>query len=219
LEDDEVRRLLGDLRDRLHPGGAGADHRDPLAAEVHRLVRPRPGVVALARVVGEPRERWQVRGRDAADRRDEVARRGGAPVVGGDLPAVVRLVVHGPGDGRAELDVAAQVHLVGDEVEVVEDLRLAREALAPRPLVEDLRREVVAEHVVDALAVAAGARVAVPVPGAPHAVAALEHLHRHVELPQVMQHGEAAEARPHHDGVEIRGHGATFLRRTAPRPR
>ena len=47
LEDGEMGRGLGDLRDELDGGGAGADHRDPLALEADRL-GPAPGVVGLA---------------------------------------------------------------------------------------------------------------------------------------------------------------------------
>jgi hypothetical protein len=39
---------LGDLGDRLHAGGAGADHADALALERYRRVGPQARVVCLA---------------------------------------------------------------------------------------------------------------------------------------------------------------------------
>ena len=38
-----------------HEGRAGADHPDPLAAEIHRLMRPERSVVLLASKVLNPR--------------------------------------------------------------------------------------------------------------------------------------------------------------------
>src|SRR5207244_5893021 len=48
LEHREVADRLGDLGDRLHRGRPGADHRDTLAREAHRLVRPHAGVIGLS---------------------------------------------------------------------------------------------------------------------------------------------------------------------------
>jgi hypothetical protein len=87
-----------------------------------------------------------------------------------DVPRLVGLV---PGRGlhpASELDVPAQVALVGDVIEVALGLRLGGEVLGPVPLVEQLLAERVAVGV--ALGVEAAAGVAVPVPGAPDAGAA-----------------------------------------------
>ena len=44
LEDDELARLLGNDRDRLDAGGAGADDSHPLSGEVDGIVGPPAGV-------------------------------------------------------------------------------------------------------------------------------------------------------------------------------
>ena len=44
----------------------------------------------------------------------------------------------GGGDATAELDVAAQVELVGDVVEIAQGLGLAGKVLRPVPLVQQL---------------------------------------------------------------------------------
>ena len=199
-----MRRLLGDLRYGLHRGGTGADHRHPLAGEVHALVRPGPGVVALAGEGVDAGELRGVRRRQAADRGDQEPRRQRATVGQLDVPAVAAGVVGRGRHLRVELDVPAQVHLVGDEFQVAQDLGLGGVALRPVPLVEDLPRHAVGEHVVDALAVTARPGVPVPVPGAADPAALLEHPHRQPELAQRVQHVEAGETRPHDDRVEFR---------------
>ena len=199
-----MRRLLGDLRDGLDGRGPRADHRDPLAGEVDALVRPRAGVVALAGEGVDARELRGVRRGQTAHRGDQEAGRGGAAVRQPDVPAIAFRGVDGGDYPRVELDVPAQVHLVGDEFQVAEDLRLGGVALRPVPLAEDLLGHAVAEHVVDALAVAAGARVAIPVPGAAYAAALFVHPDGQPLPAQRMQHVQAGEARAHHDRVEFR---------------
>ena len=72
-----------------------------------------------------------------------------------------------------ELDVAAQIEPVGHVVEVGEDLGLAGVALAPLPLLLEFVGELVG--VLHALDIAAGTRIAVPVPGTPDAAGCLHH--------------------------------------------
>jgi hypothetical protein len=68
-------------------------------------------------------------------------------------------------DPAVELDVAAQVELVGDVVEIALGLGPSGKTLAPIPLVEQLLGKRVAVGV--ALEIEAGAWIAVPIPGAP----------------------------------------------------
>ena len=71
LEHRQVRGLLRDDRDGLDGGGAGADHADALAGDVHALVRPQARVVQLA---GEPLEAGEIgdpRHREAPRRHDQ----------------------------------------------------------------------------------------------------------------------------------------------------
>src|SRR5690606_11444233 len=102
----------------------------------------------------------------------------GVAVFGVHQPGRGVLVVGGGGDAGAEVDVPAQVEAVGDVPRVAEDLRLGRVALLPLVLLLQFRGEGV--RVGEALHVHAGAGVAVPVPGAAHVGAGLEHDGRQV---------------------------------------
>ena len=104
-------------------------------------------------------------------------------------------------DPGGELDVAPQVEPVGDVVGVAEDLRLGGVLLGPLPLLLEVLVEAVG--VLHALDVAAGARVAVPVPGAADAVAGLEHLHGEALRPGLVEHVEAREPGSDHDDVDL----------------
>ena len=206
-----MRGLLRDLGDQLHAGGPGADDGDALAGEVHALVRPQPGVERVAPEAVAAGELGQVRRRQAAHGGDEEAGREALAVLGVDQPAPGVVVPGRCRDRGPEADVAAQVEAVRDGLQVAQDLRLAREALAPRPLLEEVLGEPVGEAVEVALRVAPRARVAVPVPGAPDVVGRLEHQRRHPEgVPQAVEHVQTGEPGSHHQGVElteIGGHG------------
>ena len=105
------------------------------------------------------------------------------------------------GDAGLELDVAAQIELVGDVVQVTLGLGLAGEMLLPVPFVEQFLRERVA--VGPAFGIEPGARVAVPVPGAANAGAGFEYPHREAEFPQSVELIKARDAGADDDGVEI----------------
>ena len=60
-------RVLGDDRDGLDARGAGADDADPLAGEIHFLVRPRAGVIRPAGEVVDSWKRRHVGRRQAPD--------------------------------------------------------------------------------------------------------------------------------------------------------
>src|SRR4029077_11883 len=112
-----------------------------------------------------------------------------------------RVVPRGRFDPCRETDVAAEVVLVGDVAQIAEDLGLRRVSFRPLPLGLELRIEAV--RVVDALDVAPGARVAVPVPRAAHVVAALDDGGCEPETPQPVEHVEASEPGTHHDDVGL----------------
>ena len=198
LEDVQVLRLLGDLRDQLDAGRARADDAHAPAGELDALLRPARAVVPLALEVVEALERRPVHRRQAPGCHDAVGRRVPRAVLGGDLPAPVD-VARGC-DARAQLDVAAQVEAVRDVIEVAQDLRLGRIALAPLPLLLELLRERV--RVVHRLDVAAGAGVAVPVPRAADRVALLEDAHAEAEAAQTVQRVQAGEAGADDDRVD-----------------
>src|SRR6202020_3002141 len=93
----------------------------------------------------------------------------------GDVPTARGLAVMRGGDAALELDVAAQIELVGDMVQVTLGLGLAGEMLLPVPLFEQFLRERVA--VGPAFGIEPGAGVAVPVPSAANAGAGFKYPH------------------------------------------
>ena len=173
LEHGEVFGGGGDDRDRLDAGRAGADLADALAGEVDAVMGPEPGVVGGAGEGVDAGDAGHVGGREAADGGDEEA--GVETLAGGGLddPAVAAAVEAGGGDAGAELDVAAEVEAVDDVFEVAQDFGLGGVALGPLPFLLEFGREAVG--VVEALGIAAGAGVAVPIPRAAHAIGGLEH--------------------------------------------
>src|SRR5438128_1727054 len=202
LEDEQVRRLLGDEWDRLDGRGAGADHPDPLAAEVGTLMRPASRVIRGTPEAFPPRELRHLSRRQTPGRHDAEARRHAIAAVGRDGPSPAGLVEGRSGHPGRDLDVAPQVEAVGDVIDVGQNLRLGGVPLAPLPFLLQLVRERV--RIVHALDVAARARVAIPVPGAADAVARLEDAGRQPELAQAVEHVEPGESGPDDDRVEIR---------------
>ena len=116
-----------------------------------------------------------------------------------DLPAVRRLVEVRRGHARLELNVAAEIEAVGDVLDVAQDLGLGGIALRPVPFLLQLVGEGVG--VVHALDVAAGAGIAVPVPGAADAAARFEDPRGEAEAAQAVEHVQAGEPGADDDGV------------------
>ncbi len=138
-----------------------------------------------------------------------------AAVLQRHVPGPERIVVVRRGHAGAELDVAAQVELVGDVVDVAQRLGLSGEVLGPAPLLQQLLRERVLIGV--ALRIEARARIPVPIPGAADARAGLEHAHLEAELAQPVELVEAGHAGTDDDDVEVHGRrrpgaGACLLR-------
>ena len=210
LEHGEVRRGLRDHGRGLDAGRAGADLPDPLAREIHALVRPLAGVDPLAAEILQARDVRHVGRRQAPHRGDEVGRRAALAGFGLDLPAVRGLVEARGRHAHAEADVAPQVELAGDVIQVGADLRRARVALARFPLVAQLAREEVAVGM--AFGVAARPRVAVPVPGAAEVAARLEHLGAQPQaIAQAMELVEPRESRADDECVEMHPDGNSIL--------
>ena len=105
------------------------------------------------------------------------------------------------GHAALELDVAAQVELVGDMVQIALGLGLAGEVLLPVPFVEQFLRKGIA--VGPALGIEAGARIAVPVPGAADTRAGLEQPHLQAEFAQPVELIQPGNAGADDDGVKI----------------
>ena len=131
LEDVELLGDLGDLRDDLHGGRAGADDADPLASKVlHRLGRAPAGeaVVPSARVkglaligvdAGDPRQLRLVQ--DPAGQ-DQVASGELVTTAGGDSPAKRLLVPRCAGHVGLEERMGVEVEGGGEDLRILEDL-------------------------------------------------------------------------------------------------
>jgi hypothetical protein len=142
-----------------------------------------------------------VRRRQTADRHD--AEFCGDPIaaIRLDQPAIGILVEGCRRDAGIEHDLAAQVEAVGDVVGISEDFRLRRILLRPVPFLVQLFGE--REGILQALDVAAGAGIAIPVPGPADAATGFVNPCRESEPPQPMQHVQAGKARANHDGVKL----------------
>jgi hypothetical protein len=199
LENREVRGGLGHDRDQLHGRSAGADHRDPLALEVHRLVRPEPSMVGLALEAIDALDLWHDRRGKRAHCGDEVTAPGLTAIFRLDDPLVVRIVESRRCDAAVELDVSPQIELVRDVLTVAQRVRLRREQLLPIPFVEQLLGERV--NVGVTLRIEAAAGVAVPIPRAADVACGIEDAHREAELPQADQLVQAVDAGADDDGI------------------
>ena len=102
-----------------------------------------------------------------------------------------------------EPDVAAQVELVRDMVQIALGVRLRREVLVPVPLLEQLLRERVT--VGPALRVETRARIAVPVPGAADPAASFKDPDPQAELAQLVELIEASDANADDERIELGG--------------
>ena len=202
LEYGHLRGLPCDDRDRLDARRPAADHRYALAGEVHALVGPVVRVIDLAAETAGTLDVDRFRQRQAAGGHHVEAAGDFVARAGTDVPAPGRGIPGGSLDAGGEADVPAQIVLVGHVVGVGEDLGLRGVLLRPLPLALELRVEAV--RVIDRHDVAAGAGVAVPVPGAADAVGGLEHHGGESEAAQAVQHVEPGESGPDHHDVNVR---------------
>jgi hypothetical protein len=142
------------------------------------------------------------RGRgERADRGDQEARPKMAAVFERDAPAPRRLFVNRRRNPAPELDVAAQVKLVGDVIAVAQRFQLAGKMLGPFPFLQQLPGEGIAVGI--AFGIKAGAGIPVPVPGAADIGAGLQHPHPHPQFAQAIQLVHTRQARANDDGVVI----------------
>ena len=205
LEHEELPRLLGDMRDRLHARRACADHADPEAGEIDTLMRPQAGVVGFALEAVDALDIELSRRREIARGHDQVGRGDGVALVGLHCPAVRRRIEHRGGRDRVELDVPSHVEPIGHMLHVGEDLALVAVALGPLPLLVEFGRE--GERVLKALNVATASRVTVPKPGPANVGTPFEGARSEAELSQFVNRIDATHARANDDGVEVIGAG------------
>jgi hypothetical protein len=202
LKNRQMADFLRDLRDELHAGGAGADDADAFAREVRLLTRPPGGMKRLALEAIDACEIGDIMRRQDADRRDEKFSARASAVAEPHFPLIRGLIEARRFDARVELDVAAQVELIGDVVEIALGLRLSGEMFLPVPLLQEFLGERIAIAV--AFGIEARAGIAIPVPGASHAAAFLIHAHLQPELAQTVELIQTGHARADDDRVELR---------------
>ncbi len=167
LKDGERRHNWRDFGNHLHGRGAGADHRDALAAQILAVIPPR-GVHgdAAERVhavdVGQVRHRQHAAGADHKPRR-ELARR-----VGLHPPQVVLVVELGRLHLGVEPDSGSDAVFVGAMFGI--RLELTSRCVGARPVPALLEGELVGER----RNVHGDTGIGVPVPGAADPVACLD---------------------------------------------
>ena len=198
--------LTGHDRDDLDTGRSGSDHPDPLAGEVDRLVRPRTRRVDLtSKRLQTGKLRRRLRPRQVARRGYDEPCRVRRALVGRDRPGLRCLVPHHRAHRRRESELLTDIELVRDELQVGQDLRLSREALAPLPLTLDLVGEGV--RVVHRLEVAPRTRIPIPIPRTTRTAGPIEALNPQPQLvAQLVHRVQAREARSDDDDIAVRLH-------------
>ena len=167
-----MAHLPGDLGNELHGSGAGSNHSDTLAGQIHPFLGPTSRVAPRALEVVDAFEVRHVVGRQQAHGSNKELPPSPVAILHRQLPASGLLVVYAGDDAGVEADVTAQVELVGYVVQVAFVLGLAGIQFLPIPLLEKLFGEGIAVGV--ALGVKARTGVAVPVPGPSDAGGVLE---------------------------------------------
>ena len=211
LKHGQVADGLGDFLDGLHGGRAGANDPDALAREVDALLGPGVRVAGLPLEGAEAGDVRHRRRRKDPDSGQQKTRRIAPSILERDVPAPGFFLVVGRGDATVELDVAAQIELVGDVIEVAFCLGLGGKMLAPMTFLQQFLREGIA--VSPTFGVEAGAGIAVPVPGTADAGTGLEYPHPQTELAQLVELIEPGNSGADDDGVEIGARfGSSFVR-------
>ena len=148
-------------------------------------MRPLAGVIPLAferfqtLEIGHPRQRQIARSHDTKPCIDDVA------TIGRDSPVATCRVVDCRFHSGLEPDITPQIEAVSDMIGVTQYIGLSRETLRPFPLLLQLVRKRIG--ILQAFNIAAGTRIAIPVPGAAHALTGFEDLHRQLEFTQPMK--------------------------------
>jgi hypothetical protein len=126
-------------------------------------MRPVTGVITLASECLEAGKSRNLRRGQTSRRHDAELRGDSFATLRRNSPAARRFIEECGGHARIELDVAAQIEPVDGMIDISEDFRLARVALAPAPFLLQLLGKRIG--IIHALDVAARAGIAIPVPG------------------------------------------------------
>ena len=108
------------------------------------------------------------------------------------MPKILGFIIPRRHHPRAEGNVALQIKLIRSVIQVAQNLRLARVAFRPFPALHQLIRKMIAIAV--AFGITARTGVAVPIPGAAHAIARFQHMGGKPQaIPQAMELIHAGE--------------------------
>ncbi len=201
LKDEEFSGLLGEDRNRLDRGRAGANDPHAFSRQIHPVFGPVSRVVMLAAKSVQARKIGGIPRREASRGRNQEACTDLLAAVGADHPPARRFVEDRGLDAGLECNIPTQTEAVGHVIRVGEDLGLRAVALGPVPLLVEFLRERI--RVGKTLDVAARSRVAIPEPGAPDPTSRLIHLNGKPDLPKPVEGVQAAETRAHHDDVQM----------------
>ena len=201
----EHHKLLGGLRDflnGLHAGCARANHRHALASEIHLFLGPKTRMEGLPLEIGNTRKLRHSRCGKCANRRDQEARFMVAAIFQCHGPAARRLIPARRLHARLELDIAAQIIFIGDQVQIAFGFRLRREMFGPMPFLQQILVEGIAVGIAFRIKAAAG--IAVPIPGATHPCSGFKHARLHAQLAQPDQLIQPGHARTNDNGIVIK---------------
>ena len=171
LEHVQLVHHVGQLGDRLHRGGAGADDADPLALQGDVVVPARCVERGTLEAL-HPVDAGQLRARQDPVGEDHEPGTHGVTPIGGHRPAPGRLVPGRLLDGRVEEATLVEAEALGHLLAVLEDLEPGGE-LHRRDVAHLLQQRQVAVG----LDVARDTRIAVPVPRPPDVAALLAEPH------------------------------------------
>ena len=200
----EHHKLLGDLSDflnGLHAGCASANHRHALAGEIHLFLGPKTRVKRLTLEIRNTRKLRHGRRGKRTNRGDQKARFMRAAIFQCHGPAACLFIPARRLHARLELDIAAQIVFIGDQVQIAFGFRLRREMLGPMPFLQQILVEGIAIRI--AFRIEAAARIAVPIPGAANTRACFKHARLHAQLAQPDQLIEPGHAGTDDNGIII----------------
>src|SRR5581483_8394010 len=192
LKHRELLGLLARFLDDLHAARAGADHGDTLAAEIEALLRPQRSVMAFALEAVHALVLRNVGLRSEARAQHEVATADVFTLARLHHPLVLLAIEIRCSHSRIDLDVAAQIQLLVDVIEIVAPLLPRRIHLAVVPVAPKVLARVLVHRPVG---VDARTGITIPIPDAPDVRARLHALHLEAEIAQsveLIQSGEAS---------------------------
>ena len=127
----------------------------------------------------------------------------GAAILGGQVPIAVTAIYrlfHAP----VKADIAAQIMAVSNVVGIGQDFRLPRKPLRPRPFLLQFTVKLIG--ILQTFNVAAGARIAVPIPGAANPVTGFNSRRRQAHLAQAIEQIHASKAGPNNNHIDTIRH-------------